>query len=65
MRSVAEFLSKYYKRDRYTGRGSNYAESLLRSYQQQADKNGYCFISHHDSSTGEVVSFYPNLADYS
>lgn len=57
-RTVAEFLTKYYKEDRYTGRGSDYAACLLKSHMDDYEKSGYDIISHHDSVTGKVVAFY-------
>jgi len=56
--SVDDFLNRYYKRDRYTGRGPEYAACLLKSYTEEFEEYGFCFISHHDSNTGEVVAFY-------
>lgn len=56
--NISEFLARYYKRDRYTGRGDEYAAILLASHQRDFDAEGWDMISHHDSNTGEVVSFY-------
>jgi hypothetical protein len=56
--NVADFLARYYKRSRYTGRGDEYAACLLKSYTEEFEKYGFCFISHHDSNTGEVTAFY-------
>lgn len=56
--SIAEFLEKYYKPTRYHKRGSDYAAAILASHQRDLDKYGYDFISHHDSVTGEIVSFF-------
>lgn len=58
--SVADFLERYYKRDRYHGRGEAYAAVLLASYESEAAEKGCCWISYHDSVTGECVSYYPN-----
>lgn len=58
VQTVAEFLAKYYKRDRYTGRGAEYAACLLASHTKSFEVDGYDIISHHDSNTGEVVAFY-------
>lgn len=51
--SVKEFLNKYYKKNRI-----NCKETLLSNYEEDFNKYGFCFISHHDNITGEVVSFY-------
>jgi len=56
--SLEDFLQRYYKTDRYTGRGEDYAESLRQSYRETLSKDGVCIISHHDSKTGEVVAYY-------
>lgn len=57
-KSVEDFLARYYKPDRYTGRGPEYAAALLASYQRDFDEHGYCVTSHHDSKSGEVVAFF-------
>lgn len=56
--SVIDFLEKYYKKDRYTGRGAEYAAALLASHEKDFREYGYDIISHHDSVTGEVVAFF-------
>lgn len=56
--SVQDFLARYYKAERYTGRGEEYAQGLLASYQKEFETEGYVFISRHDSNTGKSVSFY-------
>jgi hypothetical protein len=60
--SIADFLERYYKPDRYHGRGEDYAAILLASYQENYESNGYKAISHHDSATGRTVSYFgPNI----
>jgi hypothetical protein len=56
--TVAEFLARYYKPERYTGRGEEYAAGLLASYQANYDRDGFTFISRHDSKTGEIVALF-------
>jgi hypothetical protein len=56
--SVQDFLNRYHKKSSYTGRGEEYAKCVLKSYQEEFKKYGFCFTSHHDSVTGEVVAFY-------
>ena len=54
MDKVQKFLEKFYKPDRYHGRGQEYAELLLNSYRKEYKKTGYILISRHDSVTGKV-----------
>ena len=56
--SVSDFLDRYYKKDRYHGRGADYAAALLASHEHNFEVNGYDIISRHDSVTGEVVAFF-------
>lgn len=56
--SVADFLARYYKADRYTGRGEDYAATLLKSYEERFEADGYVIISHHDSKAGEIVAYF-------
>jgi len=60
--SIQDYLDKYYKRDRYTGRGEEYAKVLLTSYQEEYAARGYICTSHHDNVTGEMIAwpYYPN-----
>ena len=55
--SVTDFLRRYYKPERYTGRGKEYAASLLTSYQREYETRGYTFISQFESVTGALVVF--------
>ena len=55
--SVENFLDKYYKHDRFRGRGEEYANILLKSHQEEYDRRGFTFISQHESNTGRIVSF--------
>jgi len=57
-KSVEDFLARFYKPTRYTGRGEEYAAGLLASYEAEFERNGSTFISCHDSVTGNYVSFY-------
>ena len=56
--SVKDFLEKYYKPDRYHGRGEDYAASLLASHEVHFERYGYDVISRHDSVTGKVVAYF-------
>lgn len=55
--SVKDFLERYYKPSRYTGRGEEYAKILLDSYEREFAEDGYTFISEHDSVTGKIVAY--------
>lgn len=55
--SVKDFLERYYKPDRYRGRGEEYAASLLASHEARYQAYGYDLISRHDSVTGQAVYF--------
>lgn len=56
--SVADFLAQFYKTERYTERGDEYAVSLLARCEQEFEKKGYCFISHHDSVTRKPAAYF-------
>lgn len=57
--TLEEFMDKYYKHERYKGRGEIYAHSLFMSNRIHLLETGYVIISHHDSVNGRIVSFYP------
>lgn len=56
---IVDFLDRYYKPERFRGRGKEYATCLIESHQGDLDKHGYDIISHHDSITGKVVCYRP------
>lgn len=39
--SVADFLARYYKPERYTGRGEDYAACLLASHEEHLAEEGF------------------------
>lgn len=55
---IADFLARYYKPDRYTGPGDEYAKTLLKSHEADFNSAGVDIISHHDSVTGKIVAYY-------
>ena len=57
-KSLEDFLNRYYKHDRFRGRGHKYTEELIRSHQSDFKEDGYDIISHHDSVTGRIVAYY-------
>jgi len=60
--SLEEFCKKYYKHGAYEGRGKDYATHCLQSQKRYVDKYGYAFITRHDSTVGQHVTWYPNKA---
>jgi hypothetical protein len=60
-KTVEEFLNKYYKADRYTGRGEEYAKVLLDHYKEDFENRGYVIISQHDNVTGKVVALFKGV----
>jgi hypothetical protein len=56
--SVEDFLSRFYKPERFHGRGEDYAARLIQSYTEEFDTFGMCYISRHDSVTGKVVAYF-------
>ena len=55
--TVEQFLDRYYKEDRYKGRGKDYEKQLLQSYRNELKEQGYCCISHHNNTTGKFICF--------
>lgn len=56
--NVEKFLDKYYRKDRYAGRGLDYANAVLQSHQESLSRFGHTLISRHDSILGQAVWFY-------
>lgn len=59
--SVTDFLDSYTKHGRHRGRGEDYAAYRIASFTAELEKYGFCFISHHDSVTGDIAAYYPNM----
>ena len=51
--SVADYLDRYYKKDRMT-------PTLLSTYERELERDGYVCTSHHDNVTGEFIC-WPKL----
>ena len=60
--NVADFLERYYLRDRYHGRGADYAACVLASHERDFERQGYTIISRHESVTGQVVAYFDKPA---
>lgn len=58
--NLEDFLKKYTKYNKHDGRGKEYVECRIKSHNEDLKKYGFTFITHHDSVTGEIVSFYEN-----
>jgi len=56
--SIEDFLNRYTKPSRNEQRSSDYQEARIKSHTEDLEKYGYTFITHHDSVTGECVSYY-------
>lgn len=61
--SVEDYLDRYYKHDRYKGRGSEYASYLLDDYRSIFAERGYIMTSHFDNVTGADI-FWPSMPDW-
>ncbi len=56
--SVKDFLEKYYRPERYHGRGEDYATAILVNHERNFRERGYDIISRHESITGQVVAYF-------
>jgi hypothetical protein len=54
--SVADYLTRYYKRERMT-------PTLLASYEAELAERGYVCTSHHDNVTGSFIA-WPRLPEW-
>jgi hypothetical protein len=59
-KSLEDFLERYTKPSRHRERGAEYVKVRIASHQEDIDKEGFTFITHHDSKSGEIVSYYPH-----
>jgi hypothetical protein len=65
--TVREFVLTYYRHDRLRGRdeecarawpGYVYSEAIIASHEADCARQGYCFVTEHESKTGECVAYY-------
>ena len=60
VKSVKEFMERYYKPERYISEPPNNTDRPMRlneANEEHLKKYGYALISRHDSVTGKVVTF--------
>lgn len=55
--SLEDFLNRYYRHDRYKGRGEEYAAAVLKSNSEYLEKYGIAWIDSKSSATGATVSY--------
>lgn len=58
-KDVYEFAHKYRKPDRFTGRGEDYVQAIMKSHLDEIERHGYTSISHHDNITGRHITYIP------
>lgn len=59
--NLEDFLKKYTKHDRHEARGKEYVEARIKSHKEDLERYGYTIITHHDSVTGQTVSYYKEV----
>ena len=57
-KSLEDFLETYTKPKAHRERGNEYVEARIKSHAEDLEEYGYTFITHHDSKSGEIVSYY-------
>lgn len=57
--SIEDFYERYYRHDRYHGRGDDYVEAVLASGREDIAKYGVTAVSSKDSVTGATVAWIP------
>ena len=57
--SLEDFAKKYRKHERYGALGEEYVQAILTTHREELEKYGITWVSHYDSSTGELVSWAP------
>jgi hypothetical protein len=59
--SIEDFVQRYKRSAAFAQRDKEYQKASIQSHYEDIQKYGYTLISHHDSNTGEVVTWYPPL----
>ena len=57
--TVREFVSRMYRFDRLCGRGSDYAEAVFASAQEELDRFGYVTVSRYEAVDGQTHFWEP------
>jgi hypothetical protein len=58
--SVEDFVRRYNRPAAFAHRDKEYQKASIQSDYADIQKLGYAMISHHDSNTGEVVTWFPH-----
>lgn len=61
--SLDDFLDRFYKPDRYRGRGEAYAAVIRAGAKNDLCEYGFTWMSRYESVTGRVVAYYPAAAE--
>jgi len=61
--SIEDFLLRYTKPSRHEERGPEYVAARIKTYQEEMEKFRFVFITHHNSKSGETVSYYGERSD--
>ena len=61
--NIEDFLARFTKHERHFGRGADYVKERIKSYENEFKNMGFCFMSRHESITGEIVSYYGRSAN--
>ena len=56
-KTALKFIFKYRKAERFTQRGKDYVNAIMKTHNQELKDQGYTTISNYDSVTGKFISF--------
>lgn len=57
--NLEQFLEMYTQYRAHGARGADYVKARIESHREDLRRFGYTFITQHDSTTGEIVAYYP------
>lgn len=62
--SLDDFLERFYKHERYRGRGEDYAAAVRAQCEEELHREGFTFITRHSSVTGKTAAYYPATSEW-
>ena len=60
-KSLEDFCDRYHRRGAYHDRGEEYMKCDYEDHKKELERDGFTFIPHGSSTTGDVVSYYGKI----
>lgn len=60
IKTIKDFVKKYYKHERLGARGEDYENTVIKSHEETLEEHGIDWIGKYESVTGQAVAWRPS-----